>query len=342
MSVTVRVVAMRHFSTFARLVSTLARSAMVRMVEQHPHLRLVARGMYRLPGMRRAAGAAVRFLMQSVPLSRPNLCRLVNFFADELCGTSCVVRVPGTSRSVTLELDPQNGMDRYWSLGGYAGYYEPGTTRLFARLAREAACIFDAGAHVGYYSILAAALVEGRGSVHAFEPQARLAERLARNAAANQLGSLRVNACALATEEGTQPLFFPSTTGWDSAASLVPGYMEQAASVAVPTTTIAAYCRTQGVARIDLLKMDVEGSELAVLRGMGELLDAWRPDIICEVLSPYDAELEAFFSRLPYRKLRIEETRLVEVERLAAHPTFRDYYLTCKPQGLIPSSFSLW
>jgi hypothetical protein len=80
-----------------------------------------------------------------------------------------------------------------------------------------------------------------------------------------------------------------------------------------------------------LLKIDAEGAEASVLRGMGPLIDVWRPDIICEVLPPFEKDLDRFFSGKPYRKFLIADNSPQETDRLKAHPQFRDYYLSTAP-----------
>jgi hypothetical protein len=76
----------------------------------------------------------------------------------------------------------------------------------------------------------------------------------------------------------------------------------------------------------------VEGAELQVLRGMGNLLSRWRPDIILEVLEPFEADLDAFFAETPYQKFRIRDTGLEELPRISAAPHDRNVFLTCHPE----------
>jgi Methyltransferase FkbM domain len=91
------------------------------------------------------------------------------------------------------------------------------------------------------------------------------------------------------------------------------------------------YCAKFGINKIDLIKMDVKGAELKVLKGMGHLLLNWRPDIICEVLDGYAGPLNEFFEATPYRKFLIaEDGSLLETKIFRPHSHLRDYYLTCE------------
>ena len=72
---------------------------------------------------------------------------------------------------------------------GWQGY-EPEMTALFYRLARTAEVVFDVGAHIGFFSLLAA-IVNPEAQVFAFEPLARIFERLKQNIALNGLTNVQ-------------------------------------------------------------------------------------------------------------------------------------------------------
>lgn len=157
--------------------------------------------------------------------------------------------------------------------------WETGTHRVLFRLARGAGVFVDVGAYSGLYTVLAC-LADPRLRAVAFEPNPRKLPQLARNVAANGLaGRVRVVGEALGDRAGTATLAVPSD---DSAASLraaAPG--ERA--VRVPVATGDA--RLRGLP-VGLVKIDVEGREPEVLRGMAGLLRARRPHVIAECLEP--------------------------------------------------------
>lgn len=124
----------------------------------------------------------------------------------------------------------------------------------------------DVGANVGAYAVVFGLWVGDGGRVFAFEPaagaRAGLAEHIALNGLQHRVHvvpaavSDRVGAAAFAGEgaQGTNHLV------WRDASS------GAAPTVEVPTTTIDAFCGERGL-RPRLIKIDVEGAELAVLRG---------------------------------------------------------------------------
>jgi len=143
--------------------------------------------------------------------------------------------------------------------------------------------VFDVGAHVGAYSARAIELV-GEGMVlHAFEPSAASFTKLRQNLGG--LASVRLHHKALGDVRGEAPLF-EDRPGSDIA-SLFAGaysYWEQGPNIAARETVQVArldeVCAELGISRINLLKLDVEGSELAALRGGAHLIRNRAIDLI--------------------------------------------------------------
>jgi FkbM family methyltransferase len=301
------------------------------MAERRRGLRRATAALYRVPGARPAVRAAVRFAIQRLPLSQRTRQRLYNFFAAGAAGSgpvSCTTRLP-SGGSVKVQLDLRDAyVSRMWYFWGYSGY-ERGTTRLLGDLLPSRSCVLDVGANVGYYSVLAAATARG-GEVHAFEPWPPAFRWLARNAELNGFSNLHLNQVALSDVDGEARLFLPADRAWSNA-SLLGGFVEQRGSLNVPAVRLDTYCRLRGIRRVDLIKLDVEGGELRVLNGLGALLEAWWPDVVCEVLAPFDADLERFFRHTPYRRFLLTDGGPREVAVIRAHPHFRDYYLSRAP-----------
>jgi FkbM family methyltransferase len=126
--------------------------------------------------------------------------------------------------------------------------------------------VFDGGAHWGYFTLLAAQAVGPAGSVVAFEPDARSSERLEWNVRANGFGDrVTVVKAALSDTAGTHELFaHPRHHSWSSLFA-TPG-----SEVAHSVSTVTADDTVEGA--FDVVKLDVEGSEVAALRGMRDLL----------------------------------------------------------------------
>jgi FkbM family methyltransferase len=144
------------------------------------------------------------------------------------------------------------------------------------------AVVIDVGANLGGYTreVLALARDTGRSvEVHAFEPSSHCVKILRREFAAT--GNVCVVPVALADRVG-EAILHAGKEG-SSLASLVrrPGYAgESSEEVRVPLSRLDDYLERQHIERVDLLKLDVEGYELAALRGAGERLTPQRIDVI--------------------------------------------------------------
>jgi len=149
-----------------------------------------------------------------------------------------------------------------------AGLYERDVTRLFKGTVNEGMTVVDLGASVGYYTLLASHLVGASGRVYAFEPDAKTYAYLLRNIKANSIGNVVAVAKAVSDKTGTANLI--SDPGSDERNWLSTSPADSPAHV-VQTVRVDDFFAAEGWPSIDLIKMDIEGSEKAALEGMREL-----------------------------------------------------------------------
>ena len=160
--------------------------------------------------------------------------------------------------------------------------YEKEVSACFSNILCNGATVFDIGAHVGYYTVLASRLVSSAGSVHCFEPMPHLFERLEANVSLNFHENVIMNNKALSSEEGVLSLY-PANTNNSGNSSIIQRTDTDTVPLKVDATTIDAYVTKNYIEQIDLIKIDVEGAELYVLQGGIQTLQKYRPDVICEV-----------------------------------------------------------
>ena len=286
----------------------------------------MARGAYAL-GLRRTVRALVRPAVHGGLLSLRNRQRLYNFFADDTVTDDTVVarvRTP-SGRPVAARFDLADEFCRTWYYWGYERY-EPGVGRLLTTLARQRRVIVEAGANVGYYTLLMATAQPAGATVHAFEPRPDVFARLSENIALNALTSVRLNDAAVSDTAGRATLYLPDS-GNREMASLDRSFAPASRTIDVRTVRLDAYCASNGLA-VDLLKLDVEGSEVRALESLGTVLrDRW-PDIVCEVLPQYEAALNTLVAGTPYRRFLITDNGLEERLEMVGSLDARDYYLT--------------
>lgn len=145
---------------------------------------------------------------------------------------------------------------------------------LFARntLAADAVAV-DGGAHIGVLTVLLASLCP-TGRVYAFEPGPGSRSHLVDNVAANHLDNVVVEDAALYDTDGEIVFAFDE---------IYPaGSHVGADGLGVRSVRLDSWARARGIERLDLLKLDVEGSEVRVLSGAQETIRRFRPTAIVE------------------------------------------------------------
>ena len=189
------------------------------------------------------------------------------------------VRWRFTSRPFPARLG--NGLRVHIPHGGgalfiyYAGWSEPDLAAFLERRVEPGHVVLDVGAHIGEFTLLAAA----RGAtVHAFEPDPANAALLRSNVATNDLQwRVTVHECALSDRDGEMRFLAHHNP------SLSALWTEQHAAGSATTVAVqAARLDTIDVPRADIIKIDTEGAELAVLRGAARLLATCSPIIVFE------------------------------------------------------------
>jgi FkbM family methyltransferase len=183
---------------------------------------------------------------------------------------------------------------------GWTGY-EPEITPLFFRLATRARATLDVGAHVGFYSLLAAH-ANPSGKVYAFEPMPATYARLLKNVALNGLGNVSAIEAAVGAAEGSAE-FYHGSTEIPCSCGLAPDIFEadsEVSSFSVKVVALDDVAEKDGLS-VDLVKIDTETTEMDVLHGLARTLRRDHPDVFCEVWAGPGPEMREFLSALGYR-----------------------------------------
>ena len=151
------------------------------------------------------------------------------------------------------------------------GRYEPETSNYMRQLTGEVA--FDVGAHIGYYSRL---LSRRFKTVYAFEPDERNFAFLKRNTR----GCKNIIPVHAALSNTTGSVAFFSVKGSTFRHSLIDEGNTTRSTV--PTFTMDDFVKKNNIATVSFVKIDVEGAEDAVLKGMREVIARDNPIIIAE------------------------------------------------------------
>jgi FkbM family methyltransferase len=161
--------------------------------------------------------------------------------------------------------------------------------------------VYDLGANVGFYTLLASVLVGKSGHVYAFEPLARNISYLRKHLAMNSIENCTVVEAAVASTEGYSQ-FDPSPTHTNA-------HLAQMGQEIVRTVTLDSLVSRGEIRPPDVVKIDIEGSELQALEGFQQTITKHRPIIFLathgdelhkaclEFLIKYDYYLESLTSK---------------------------------------------
>jgi FkbM family methyltransferase len=198
---------------------------------------------------------------------------------------------------------------------------EPHVLRWIHEFLQPGNTFFDVGAHYGWMSLAACHRVGAKGKVVAFEPSPPLLECLQYNKKANRFQQLEIVAKAVSESDDQVVPFYVASEGDSFLNSLVDHPMEaesgapqQRGRIEVPTVTLDEFTKTRKL-KPDLVKIDVEGAELLVLRGCRHILAECRPRFIVAVhptwlpLGQQAAELFQLFESHSYRVTASETVR---------------------------------
>jgi len=167
------------------------------------------------------------------------------------------------------------------------GLWEPEVTQFISSKVRQGMTVFDIGADIGYYSLLLAKLVGPTGLVFSFEPIPKAKWYLDKNIEMNGLDNVRSFDFALFDEPGVACLEAPLTL---SKINLSKKKLS-GKDIQVEMKVFDEWKAKGELNRVDLVKLDVEGAELNVLRGMKATLQNQKPAILVEV---HSQELKSF------------------------------------------------
>ena len=211
---------------------------------------------------------------------------------------------------IPMFLNPADGVITRQIL---AGLFEPNETQAITASLRPGDTFVDVGANVGYYTLIAARLVGSEGRVFAFEPDPEAAALLERSVQLNGFENVVLERKAVSNEPGSIRLYLAEKNKGDHRIYVAE---EERDSIEVEAVTLDDYF-ADDPGRIDFVKIDVQGADLAVLEGMTELIEA-NQNILLSVefwpfgLHGFGDEAEGMLDFLTTRDFRLFDLRAGE------------------------------
>lgn len=171
--------------------------------------------------------------------------------------------------------------------------------------------VADIGASFGIYTLVAARAAGPSGQIFSFEPAASTFDILKANVELNCLTNVRIFRCAIGEDDGEVELYHHRDSSRNSLGRTA---AMSGTSESVHKRTLSNFLAEAGIAKIDLIKIDVEGMEEMALKGCSTILERARSKIIIE-LNPGRASAIGLHADGAWELLRSLRYKMYEIGR---------------------------
>jgi FkbM family methyltransferase len=159
--------------------------------------------------------------------------------------------------------------------------HEPLETELLSRVIEEEMVVIDIGANIGYYVLMESSLVGPGGQVIAIEPSSENIESLNANLILNDIHNVTVIPAAVSDSDGKGNLYLSRSSNWQSLRK--PPYWHPALGVREVSTWRIDTLVEKLKVPVNIVRMDIEGGEVAAFEGMAQTLERYKPRIAVEM-----------------------------------------------------------
>lgn len=180
---------------------------------------------------------------------------------------------------IQLDLSKTMGASMYWT-----GFHEFNEMRFLNRYLKPDMTFVDIGANQGEFALFAAKRLT-KGQVLAFEPMSLFFERLHHNIQLNGISNIKTYKLGLSDRNGEVPIYFNADNqiNHEGLASLFPINEKNLATEMIALAVLDDVVAREATSRVDFIKIDVEGSEWAVLKGSQQILKKYKPALMVEL-----------------------------------------------------------
>lgn len=223
----------------------------------------------------------------------------------------------GFFRNVKREVKYRNGILLHLNLGDWVqqqvyflGDYEKEEIDFLYQFLKHGDVFFDIGANFGLFSLNASKVVGNQGKVFAFEPFPANFQKFQQHISANRFQNIVLENLAVSEKNGFTEIKYDENADNLGMASVF--VSEFTTTENVRTVSLDHYVKQNGITRINLIKMDIEGGEWNALLGMKEVLSTLRPAIIIEInrellkkSGKNEKDIADYLSQFQYRQTKV-------------------------------------
>jgi len=226
------------------------------------------------------------------------------------------------------------------------GYYEKELGDLLKKIVRPDDVVIDIGANIGYFSLLVANNIPSV-NVISFEPVKDLFQSMNENISLNDFKNISTINAAVGEINEEKELYISAFDNLGMSSFKQPeNYSGKKERVKV--VTIDNWFKTSGLSKIDIIKLDIEGSELAALKGMKDILQKQKLVLIVEVnpetlsmFSVKPSDICDYLKQLNFEGFIIlENARLEPLRKIEINKTTNILFIHYEKMSIYPELFN--
>lgn len=179
------------------------------------------------------------------------------------------------------------------------GTFEPALQAFLAGQLKPGMVFYDVGANVGFLSLIAAKLVGPGGEVHCFEPLPENVQRIRHNITLNGMNNVLVHPLAIGKRDGTAQFRISERPTFGALSDSPMEVDRQIGTLDVSVRCLDGLFSERQLRPPDIIKVDIEGSEVDFFAGAEMLLRRFRPVLLIE-LHGTNADVAAWLQKLSY------------------------------------------
>ncbi len=235
-------------------------------------------------------------------------------------------------KSLDVKYSTNDSYSKNWFYPRYDNgrYHEPVATHLFIDEIKQDYCVFDIGTNLGFFACISG-LLASKGTVHAFEVDENCISIIEKNCVINHLTNITINNFAVSDNDSTEKI--PFSTKPNPRLKVSNNGAPNFRYKEVTAIRIDSYIDQKKV-NPDFIKIDVEGAELKVLKGMNKVLQQPKLKLLIEVHVP---NLKEFFNTDYKDILELLVKNGFTIKELTAHrkdqSDFREININSELQG---------
>ena len=251
------------------------------------------------------------------------------FYSDLKFGGSFEVNVDSVNKFKMIHFGGTIANRTFWK--GLFTNFEPDTGWCWKEFCNFSDVIFDVGANVGIYSLVAKS-INPKSKVYSFEPSINTIHKLQKNNSINKY-DININQLAVSNLEG-KLTFYDVPDEHQTSASLsfdklknLSWYKGEIKEYEVDVISIKKFIEKNDIKKIDLIKIDVEMHEPEIIEGIGHYLEKFKPIIFIEVLSDTIAQrLNGLITSKGYYIYHLYANGVVKrQDKFTVHPNLWNY-----------------